>query len=350
MKKLVDCLVGLQWGSEGKGKIVAYLAKEYKVMIRTGGPQAGHTFYNKGRKYVNKQVPCGVFSDCILYIPPSGLIKPSILKKEIKMYNLKPDRLKIDKYATVITANHVKLEQESMLKERIASTLQGVGAAQSDKIWRTAILFKDYTSEDSGLSIFLDDTIISINKHLNKKELILIEGTQGFGLSLNHGTYPYVTSRDTTASALLSDSGISPNYHNQTIGVMRTYPIRVGGNSGPTNSNEISWEEITRRSGSKKLLREFTSVTKRLRRVFEQDYETLEKAVMVNQPSQIALMFIDYINYQDHGKTRFDDLSQESKDYINSLEDKLQVPISLIGTGPKEHHIIDRRKGGKNNV
>jgi len=347
MEKLVDCLVGLQWGSEGKGKIAAYMAKEYKAMIRTGGPQAGHTFYNKGKKYVNKQVPCGVFSECTLYIPSSGLINPNVLKKEIKTYSLKPDRLKIDKHATVVTEKHVKLEQESMLKEMIASTLQGVGAAQSDKIWRTAVLFGEYASEDAALSTFLDDTIASINKHIKKKDAILVEGTQGFGLSLNHGAYPYVTSRDTTASALLSDSGIPPNYHNQTIGVMRTYPIRVGGNSGPTNSDEISWEEITRRSGSKKTLREFTSVTKRLRRVFEQDYETLEKAVMVNHPDQIALMFIDYINYRDHGKTAFDDLSQESKDYVNNLEDRLQVPITLIGTGQKEQHIIDRRKGGQ---
>ena len=124
---------------------------------------------------------------------------------------------------------------------------------------------------------------------------------------------------------------------------MRTYPIRVGGNSGPTNSREISWEEIERRSNSSRKIREYTTVTGRLRRIFEQDYDNLERAIMVNAPDELALMFLDYINAEDYGKSFFEDLSDKSKSYVSELELKLKVPIALIGTGPSEKHIIDRR-------
>src|SRR3989344_4550563 len=337
----VDVLVGLQWGSEGKGKIAAYLAPKYKAIVRSGGPQAGHTFYHNGIKYVNRQIPCGVFSNCSLYITPAGLVNLKVLKNEIRRFSLTPKRLKIDRNAMIITKEHIKIELKSTLKQRLASTCEGVGAAQIDKIWRRGILFSDHI-KGTWLEEYCGDVVEAIHSHINGRETILIEGTQGFGLCLNHGEYPYTTSRDVTASALLNDTGISPRDHRRTIGVLRTYPIRVGGNSGSTNSAEISWEEIKKRSGSTKQIREYTTVTKRLRRVFEQDYKTLERAVMVNKPDELALMFLDYINTEDFGKEFFEDLSNKSQDYIFELEKRLKVPINLIGTGPKEKHIIDR--------
>lgn len=343
--KPVDAVVGLQYGSEGKGKVVAYLANEYNGMVRSGGPQTGHTFYHKKEKYVNRQLPCGVInSNCLLYISANGLVNIDVIGEEIRRYKIYPDRLMVDNNTMVVTRKHIKEERESSLKSRIASTCEGVGAATIEKIRREANLFDHYAFEDPELYFFTNDTVQAINEQIEKKHPILLEGTQGFGLSLHTGGhYPYCTSRDVTTSALLSHAGISPKYHGQTIGVMRTYPIRVGGNSGPTGSDEISWEEVTKRSGSKRPIKEYSSVTSRLRRVFEQDYKNLKRAVLVNKPDQIALMFLDYINAKDYGKKDFEKLSKESKKYVFELEETLDVPITLIGTGPFEDQMIDLR-------
>ncbi len=342
MTKIADCLVGLQWGSEGKGKVAAYLAKEYAAMIRSGGPQAGHTFYYQEQKYVHRQIPCGVFADCALYITSAALINLAVLQEEIERYSLLPSKLLIDAKAMVVTPEHIRMEEESWLKQGVASTCEGVGAAQAEKIWRRGVLFKDSVG-GSVLERYCADIVPKVHGHLQKKEPILIEGTQGFGLCLNHGHYPFVTSRDVTAAALLNEAGIPPQHHGKTIGVMRTYPIRVGGNSGPTLSEEISWEEIERRSGSSRPILEYTTVTGRLRRVFEQDFINLERALLVNKPTELALMFLDYINEEDHGKTAYTGLSPQSKEYIGMLEERLKTPITLIGTGPREEQIIDRR-------
>jgi len=339
----VDILVGLQWGSEGKGKIASYLAADYKVMVRSGGPQAGHTFYHKETKFINRQIPCGVFNeDCFLYIAPAAMINVVVLREEIKRYGLTPKRLMIDRYATVITPEHIEYERNSSLHSRLASTQEGVGAAQSDKVWRKAILLEEYIKR-TELEYYCGDTISAIHNHIKNQELVLIEGTQGHWLSLNHGIYPYVTSRDVTASALLNDAGIPPQDHRKTIGVMRTYPIRVGGNSGPTESKEISWGEIKKRSGYKKEIIEFTTVTGRVRRVFEQNLEYVQRAIMINKPDELAVMFLDYINAGDYGKDCFEDLSKESKIYIRDLEKELCVPVTLIGTGPLENHMIKKK-------
>ncbi len=338
---VVDTLIGLQWGSEGKGKIAKYLASQYKVMVRSGGPQAGHTFYHKKNKYINRQVPCGVFNNCILYIAPTGIINTKVLEEEIGRYFLDHNKLKVDKNSMVINTRHIETEIRLSLNDKLASTCQGVGSAQSDKILRKGVLFKD-VAKSTELSEYSADVVECIQEHISKREKILIEGTQGFGLCLNHGEYPFVTSRDVTSSALLNDCGISPKDHNITIGVLRTYPIRVGGNSGPTKSLEITWEEIENRSGSNSKIREYATVTNRLRRIFEQDFETLRRAIMVNKPDWLALTFLDYINKEDYGKQSFDELSNKSKQYILELENKLGIPIKLIGTGPSEEHMISR--------
>ena len=341
-KPSVDVLIGLQWGSEGKGKISAYLAKEYSAIARSGGPQAGHTFYHDKIKYINRSIPCGVFTDCSLYIAPSGIINIDVLNDEIERYKLTPDRLMIDNNAMVLTRKHIEAEQKSSLRKRLGYTCEGVGAAQADKIWRKGILFREYVS-GSNLEKYCEDTVQAIHNHIVHGDKILIEGTQGFGLSINHGAYPYVTSRDITVSALLNEIGVSPKEYHKTIGVFRTYPIRVGGNSGPTKSSELSWNIISQRSLSSKPIYEYTTVTGRLRRIFEQDYEMLERAVMVNKPDELALMFIDYLDSKDFGKNVFEELSNKSKEYILALEERLKLPVTLIWTGPEENHMIDRR-------
>jgi adenylosuccinate synthase len=341
MRGVADIVLGLQYGSEGKGKVAAYLSKKYNAMVRSGGPQAGHSFFRDGIKYINRQIPCGVFSDCMLYISPTALINLEVLKDEIRRYGLTPRRLLIDRNAGVVSREDIQAEKESMLDKKIASTCEGVGMAQIKKILRLEKLFGEVV-KNSWLEEYCGDSVAEIHRSLKDGKKILIEGTQGFGLCLNHGTYPFVTSRDVTSSALLNDSGISPKDCGKIIGVLRTYPIRVGGNSGQTNSKELNWAEITKRSNSPKQLSEYTTVTGRLRRVFEQDYLLLEKAIDVNRPDELALMFLDYINFRDFGKQSFDELSEISKKYVYELEERLKTPIRFIGTGPEETQMIYR--------
>jgi adenylosuccinate synthase len=344
MKGTVDCIIGLQWGSEGKGKISAYLAPEYNAMVRSGGAQAGHTFYHQLKHYINRQIPCGVINpNCSLFLSANSLIKFDVLIEEIQRYKLFPDRLMIDRHAMVVTDKHISMEKKESLDQKLASTLEGIGAAQAEKIWRKAKLFDRYACEDPELYFYCGDTAEAINHQIDRGHTVLLEGTQGFNLCLNHGMYPFCTSRDVLSSSLLSDAGIAPKSHGQTIGIMRTYPIRVGGNSGPTDSEELSWKEITCRSGSDIPLIEYTTVTKRVRRVFEQNFGLLIRAVLLNRPRQIALTFIDYINAKDRGKTKYKDLSKQSKEYIEEIEKILNVPVTLISTGPFEKDIIDRR-------
>jgi adenylosuccinate synthase len=344
MKRRVDCLVGLQYGSEGKGKVAAYLSGEYTCMVRSGGAQAGHTYYDEdGNKHVNRQLPCSRNPSCLLYLPGNSVVTEEVLIQEIINHKIYPNRLMIDNHAMVVTGEHREIEAREGMREKIGSTLEGIGAAQADKIMRRGKLFDYYAQEDPELYFYCNDTARSLNNQIEMGHWILCEGTQGFRISLSHGEYPFLTSRDVTASALLADSGISPDNHAQTIGVMRTYPIRVGGNSGP-GGKEISWEEITKRSCSRKKIEEYTTVTKRLRRVFEQDFELLEQATRVNKPRMIALMFIDYIDARDYGKSEYDELSVKSRDYIKMVEDKLRTRVSLIGTGEKREHIIDLRE------
>ena len=340
-----DCLVGLQWGSEGKGKVIAYLADEYNAMVREGGDNAGHTFYYENKKYANRTIPCGVINpDCNLYIGAAALLNFEVLAKEIQMHKLYPNRLMIDRHAMVVLDKHIQEELDENLNKNIGSTGKGIGAATKDKVMRKGKLFDFYAEKDPELYFYCGDVAYALHQEIKRKHTILLEGTQGFGLSLNHGNYPYCTSRDVTSGALLSDAGIPPKYYGKTIGVMRTYPIRVAGNSGPTGSKEISFEEIKKRSGSPHEIIEYTTVTNKVRRVFEQNYSELERAVMINGVDEIALMFIDYINYCDYGKTDFNELSSESKQYVEKIEKITKIPVTIIGTGPFENQIIDRRK------
>jgi len=341
INKTVDCILGLQYGSEGKGKITSYLSKEYKAIVRSGGPQAGHTFYHKNIKYINRQIPCGVFSNCSLYIPSGALINLKVLEDEIKRYSLDSKKLFIDNNALIITSEHIKKEKEKYTEG--FSTFQGVGQVRISRIERDVIFFKECKSP---LNNFRENVSEKLFKHLKNNEKILLEGTQGFGLSLLHSPhFPYVTSDDTTASTLFRDAGISPLHAKKIIGVLRTYPIRIAGDSGKTGTKEINWKEIKKRANypDNFNIEEFTSVTKKKRRVFEQDYDILKQAIRINQPTKLALMHIDYINFEDFGKSDYKNLSKKSKKYIEHIENILEVKVYFIGTGPKEKQLIDLR-------
>ena len=335
MKGKVTIVIGGQFGSEAKGKVISFLADEFDLAVRTGSPNAGHTVFKDANIYRLQQIPATfVNKKCVLYIGAGALINPDILRKEVEHTNTK-ERLFIDPQAGIIEEKH--LLQEGELVQKIGSTGKGCGAALADRIWR-----KDFKLAKDVLKDFqIVDVAEMINQGIDDGKNVLIEGTQGFGLSLYHGIYPFVTSRDTNAANFLAEAGISPRLASEIILVIRTYPIRVAGNSGPL-PNEITWKELSDRIG--KEVEETTTVTKKIRRVAEFDIEIVKKAILVNRPTQIALQFLNYLYPLDENKKTWGSLNQESKTYIENLERDLGVPITLIGTGQSNEAMIDRRK------
>ena len=177
----------------------------------------------------------------------------------------------------------------------------------------------------------------------------MLEGTQGTGLSLYHGDYPYVTSRDTTVAGCLAEAGIAPNRVRRVVMVCRTYPIRVespaDGTSGPM-SQEITWTQVGRRSGKdpKKLRRaEMTSTTQRQRRVGEFDWDLLRRAALLNGPTDVALTFTDYLSKENADAKRFEQLDPETINFIQEVERVAAAPVSLVATGFNPRSVIDRR-------
>ncbi len=330
----VTVVVGGQFGSEAKGKVVSHLAKEFDMAVRTGSPNAGHTVIDGGKTYKLQQIPATfINSKCQLFIGAGALIDPIILAREAELLGVKR-RLYIDHQAGIIEKKHIMNERD--LISSIGSTGKGCGAALADRIWRSG--FK--LAKDTLLNYQLVNVSEQLNIGINQGKHLLIEGTQGFGLSIYHGIYPYVTSRDTTAANFLAESGISPMLVSDIILVIRTYPIRVAGNSGPIN-NEISWDTLSEHVG--RLVKETTTVTGRLRRVADFDIELVRSAIQVNRPTQIALQFLNYKFPCDEGKSNWDSLSSEARCYICSLESKIGVPITLIGTSSQPEGMIDRR-------
>lgn len=342
----VTVVVGGQYGSEGKGKIVSYLsiADDVDCVVRCGGPNAGHTIDYQGRKCLLRQVPSGMVNPRTrLYLAPGSVVNPEILLDELNKYGVDKARLKIDRNAVVITAKEIEHERKLESRRKICSTLSGTGSATSKKVLRNGSVMP--AQKHPSLQEFISDVSEAINRAYDEGRRIVVEGTQGFGLSLHHSDdYPYVTSRDTTAAGFLSEAGLSPFCVDEVIMVIRTYPIRVGGKSGPLK-NEITWDKVSKRSGYPHPIREYTTVTQRLRRVAEFDFDLVQRAAKFNRPTKIALHGIDYICYEDLGKTQLDDLTLKSKAFIKEIEERIGIPVAFIYTGPKNEAIIDRRAG-----
>lgn len=342
----VDVVVGGQYGSEGKGQIVAHLAREYDLLVRVGGPNAGHTVFEVPEPYAHHQLPSGTRkSEARLLIGPGAVLRVDKLLKEIADCRVDSERLCIDGNAMVI--NDDDIISETALVKNIGSTGQGVGAATARRIMqrnKNTQLAKHIPE----LKPFLGDALVNLEDAYSRDEKILLEGTQGTGLSLYHGIYPYVTSRDTTSLGCLAEAGIPPNRVRKIIMVCRTYPIRVESpkkeTSGPLR--DISWEEIARRSGysaAKLRKAEKTTTTRRQRRIGEFEWELLHRASLLNGVTDIALTFTDYISKENVKARRFEQLTQETINFIQEVERVAGAPVSLISTGFNSRSIIDRR-------
>lgn len=342
------CVVGGQYGSEGKGAVVAHIANEYNVHVRIGSPNAGHTFYWNGDKHVMQSIPCGWINPSASIVIGRGALinmKQLIIELEhIKEYY--PDfinRLYIDAEAGILDEKFHQQEGgvNGEMHKRIGSTGEGVGLARIARIERNTdnfYFFKDI-AKDFGLeSCITYNTHEMIAEYQDRGLNILIEGTQGSGLSLLHGHYPYVTSIDTNAAQMLAEVGIAPSRLTDVLLVCRTYPIRVAGNSGYM-ANEITWEELSKKMG--KHLEERTTVTKKIRRIAEWDQELFKNSCILNAPTQIALMFADYLDNSLYGETDVDKLfaNKNFNDFvIKNIYDK-GYSVTYIGTS--ERTIVD---------
>jgi adenylosuccinate synthase len=328
-------VVGGFFGDEGKGKIISYLAMKDnpKIIVRGGaGPNAGHTIRDGDKIYKVRMLPSGFLNKhAKVMIGPGVVINPTVLLKEIHDFDAS-GRSFIDKHCGIIEESHLTRDSKGELKEKIGSTGSGTGPANADRAMRVLKLAKDVDS----LSSLIVDVPAEINSALSLNQHVLVEGTQGTFLSLWHGTYPFVTSKDVTASGICADVGLGPKKVDEVIVVFKSYVTRVG--TGPLT------KELTLAEAESKGWSEFGTVTGRQRRAADFDFDLARRAIMLNSATQIAITKLDVIFPDCVGKTSFGELSTDAQSFINNIEDKLHTPVTIIGTGPAVNEIIDRRK------
>jgi len=417
----VDVLLGLQWGDEGKGKIVDFLAPNYSVIARfQGGPNAGHTLEFNGNKHVLHQIPSGIFRENKENIIGNGVVlDPVIFMKEVKdIYNkfgidLK-DCLIISNKAQLISPIHRlldKLLENSKGDKKIGSTLKGIGPTYQDKIGRHGLRVGDilseffinkYKDQKSTHDYFLKgnypndfiekenlffkavnflkefnitDTEYVVNNHIKKNNKVLAEGAQGTLLDIDFGSYPFVTSSNTTTAGACIGLGVSPKKIGNVFGIFKAYCTRVGAGPFPTEL----FDQVGKNIGING--NEFGSTTGRSRRCGWLDLPALKYSVMLNGVTDLYMMKSDVlsdfktvnicIGYKYKGKDidyfptsiesediipiyksfngwssninncrNFTNLDQEFKDYMNFIQDNLGVPIKLISLGPDRESTV----------
>lgn len=356
-ERLVDVLVGGQWGSEGKGQVSGYLAPEYDVLVRVGGPNAGHKVYELPKPYTFYHLPSGTRCNrrAQIVLGPGAVLGLPKLMEEISDCALSGSgRLFIDPQAMVIDAADVGMENHSgSAVAAIGSTGQGVGAATARKALRSMAASEfgcpvQLARDVPELKGFIRPTLEVLDRAFAAGKRVFLEGTQGTSLSLHHGAYPYVTSRDTTVSGTLSDAGISPLRVRKSIMVCRSYPIRVKSvenTSGPMGQ-EIDFQEVARRSGfdgDMLVQLEKTTTTKRNRRVAEFNWAEFRRSVSLNGPTDIALTFADYYGKDNQQARRYEQLNAEARRQVEAMEQVSGAPVSLIATRFHFRSIVDRR-------
>ena len=332
----VDVLLGLQWGDEGKGKIVDYLAPKYNMVARfQGGPNAGHTLEFDGHKHVLHQIPSGIFRADIKNVVGNGVVlDPVVLKREIlalEKYKLNTKaNLYISKKGQLILPTHRLLDaayEKAKGESKIGSTLKGIGPTYSDKIARQGLRVGDMLADDfkrryeelaekhrnilafynypSGLAeaeaeffeavdflkqFNIVDSEYLVNKAIASGERVLAEGAQGSLLDIDFGSYPYVTSSTTTAAGACTGLGIAPQQVGEVFGIFKAYCTRVGSGPFPTELIDQTGE-LMRQEGN-----EFGSTTGRSRRCGWLDLPALKYAIMINGVTQLFMMKVDVLN------------------------------------------------------
>ena len=412
----IDVLLGLHWGDEGKGKIVDVLTKGYDIIARfQGGPNAGHTLEFEGIKHVLHTIPSGVFHTNAINLVGNGVVvDPVIFLKELEtLEKIDPTarkRILISRRAHLILPTHRLLDtasEASKGKNKIGSTLKGIGPAYMDKTGRNGLrvgdielpyfeeryrqlvakhmqLLSNYGYENHNLPHLESEWMSAVEKfrqlqlidseHYLHRELklgksILAEGAQGSMLDIDFGTYPFVTSSNTTASGACNGLGIPPNKIRKIIGIFKAYATRVGSGPFPTELHDQTGEQM-RQQG-----REFGSTTGRPRRCGWLDLPALKYAIEINGVTELMMMKadvlsifdtikvathylykgerIDYLPYQPDEKflspvytdlpgwktdltklTNYNEAPQELKDYVEFIQQYTGIRITLVSVGP----------------
>ncbi len=417
----IDVLLGLQWGDEGKGKIVDYLATKYDIVARfQGGPNAGHTLKFDGKKFVLHTIPSGIFREGLMNLIGNGVvIDPITLAKEIHFLQDAgvdyQNRLLVARKAHLILPTHRLLDaasEHAKGKEKIGSTLKGIGPTYMDKTGRNGLRVGDinrvnfkekyealkakhltlvtlypeiafdlaaeeekwFTALELLLSIPQVDGEYYINKALQQGKRVLAEGAQGSMLDIDFGTYPYVTSSNTITAGVCTGLGVAPQKIGQVIGITKAYCTRVGSGPFPTELDDETGEFLRQEGG------EFGATTGRPRRCGWLDLPQLKYTIMLNGVTQLVITKIDVLNKMDviqvatgyeydGGITEslpydlvdmplnlvyetfpgwknalqaadFEELPSEAKIYLEALEEKLGVPITMVSVGPERNQLI----------
>ena len=327
-------MVGGFYGDEGKGKIISYLATadDPDIVVRGGaGPNAGHTIRRGERTYKIRMLPSGFLNRrAQMMVGPGVVVNPDIFLREVEEFGVK-GRAFVDRNCAIIQQSHLDADSGSHLGKKIGSTGSGTGPANAERAMRTIQLARDIGS----LSDVVADVPGRIHQAIRSEGKILVEGTQGTFLSLWHGTYPYVTSKDVTASAICADVGIGPTAVDSVVLTLKSFVTRVG--TGPL-AGELSEEETAHRGWS-----ELGTVTGRVRRAAPMDYDLVRRAVMLNGATSIALTKIDVVFPECAGATSYESLPEEATSFVEDVERSAGVPVSIIGTGAEESAVIDRR-------
>ncbi|MHB8566595.1 MAG: adenylosuccinate synthetase [Nitrososphaerales archaeon] len=327
-------IVGGAFGDEGKGKIISYIALKDNptIAVRGGvGPNAGHTVVSQGKTLKLRMLPSAVVNQSTKLMLGAGvLIDIEVLLREIRETQ-SASRTKVDRNCGIIEKRHIDEDKAGHLKEKIGTTGTGTGPANADRVLRRGRV----ASSEPLLSEYIEDVSLQVNRALDRGEFVLVEGTQGTLLSLYHGSYPFVTSKDVSASGICSDIGIGPKRVDDVLLVFKAYLTRVG--SGPLEG-ELTSEETLKRGWE-----EYGSVTGRLRRAAPFNYEQARRTVMLNSATQLAITKLDAVFPETAKAKSFSELTGRAKEYLSRIESELQVPIVYIGTGPDAEDIIDRR-------
>jgi adenylosuccinate synthase len=327
-------IAGAFWGDEGKGKIISYLALNDKldVCVRTGSVNAAHTVWLGGKRYALHMVPAAfVYSKCRLLIGAGSNVHVAKFLEEVEATNVK-NRIGMDEQASVIEEKHSLQDKSSAHLKGLGTTGWGVGPAIEERVRRTAKQAKDVPE----LQAYLTNVATEANTAIDGGKKVLLEGTQGLMLSLFHGTYPYVTGRDTSASAICSESGVGPTKVDNVLIVFKSFITRVG--TGPL-PGELAKEEALKRGWF-----ETAAGTGRERRSAPFNFELAKKAAMINGATEAAVTKLDCVYPQCKGARVYDELPEEAKQFINRIEQQTKIPVVVIGTGPDALDIIDRRK------
>ena len=327
-------IVGAFWGDEGKGKIISYLALKDQLdfCVRTGSVNAAHTVYNEGKKYALHMVPAAFLNPKTrLLIAAGANVDVNTFFSEVQLTNV-DGRIGVDQNASIIEEKHSAQDKASAVNKGIGTTGRGVGPAIEERVRRTAKLAKDIPE----LKAYLADQVQEVNDGLDAGKKVLLEGTQGFMLSLFlSGGYPYVTGRDTGASAIASEAGVGPTRVDDVLMVYKSFITRVG--SGPL-PGEISKEEAVKRGWF-----ETAAGTGRDRRSAPFDFDLAKKTAKVNGATQAALTKLDVLFPSCRSSRKYGDLPADAKNFVKEVENATGIPVAIIGTGPDALDIIDRR-------